>query len=59
LEWFEDSDDRQSVSENFFVCSVEPLVFTYKTAIGDIEAAFSRWLDSTLAIAVKEYGDRL
>lgn len=59
LESFEDSDDRQSVSENFFVCSLEPLVFTYKTAIGDIEAAFSRWLDSALAIAIKEYGDRL
>ncbi|MFN0038420.1 MAG: Fic family protein [Burkholderiales bacterium] len=59
LESFEDSDDRQSVSENFFVCSLEPLVFTYKTSMGDIEAAFSRWLDSALAIAIKEYGDRL
>lgn len=59
LESFEDSDDRQSVSENFFVCSLEPLVFTYKTSIGDIDAAFARWLDSALAIAVKEYGDRL
>lgn len=59
LESFEDSEDRQLVLENFFVCSLEPLVFTYKTAIGDIEAAFSRWLDSALAIAVKEYGDRL
>lgn len=59
LESFEDSEDRQSVSENFFVCSNEPLVFTYKTDVGDIEAAFSRWLDSALAVAVKEYGDRL
>jgi len=59
LESFEDSEDRQSVSENFFVCSLEPLVFTYKTNIADIEAAFARWLDSALAIAVKEYGDRL
>lgn len=59
LESFEDSDDRQSVSENFFVCSLEPLVFTYKTDVGDINAAFSRWLDSALAVAIKEYGDRL
>lgn len=59
LESFEDSDDRQSVSENFFVCSLEPLVYTYKTRIEDIDAAFARWLDSALAIAVKEYGDRL
>lgn len=59
LESFEDSEDRQSVSENFFVCSLEPLVFTYKTKVADIEAAFDRWLDSALAIAIKEYGDRL
>lgn len=59
LESFEDSEDRQSASENFFVCSLEPLVFTYNTSIQDIEAAFSRWLDAALAIAVKEYGDRL
>ncbi|MFV5216141.1 Fic family protein [Azonexus caeni] len=59
LESFEDSEDRQSVSENFFVCSLEPLVFTYKTNVDDIKPAFSRWLDSALAVAVKEYGDRL
>lgn len=59
LESFEDSEDRQSASENFFVCSLEPLVFTYKTNLQDIEAAFSRWLDAALAVAVKEYGDRL
>ncbi|MGE3972855.1 MAG: Fic family protein [Porticoccaceae bacterium] len=59
LESFEDSDDRQSVLEDFFVCSLEPVVFTYKTDVGAIEATFSRWLDSALAVAVKEYGDRL
>lgn len=59
LESFEDSEDRQSASENFFVCSLEPLVFTYSTNVQDIEAAFSRWLDAALAVAVKEYGDRL
>ena len=59
LESFEDSEDRQSASENFFVCSLEPMVFTYNTNVQDIEAAFTRWLDAALAIAVKEYGDRL
>ena len=59
LESFEDSDDRQSVKENFFVCSLEPFVFTYKTNVGEIEAAFTRWIDTALAVAVKEYGDRL
>ena len=59
LESFEESDDRKSVSENFFVCSLEPFVFTYKTMIDDIKPSFARWLDASLAIAMKEYSDRL
>jgi len=59
LESFEDSDDRKSVKENFFVCSLEPFVFTYKTNVSEVEAAFALWIDTALAVAVKEYGDRL
>lgn len=59
LESFEDSDDRESVSQDFFLCSLEPFVFTYRTSDEEIHDAFSRWLDSALAVAVKEYGDRL
>ena len=59
LESYEDSDDRKSVSQAFFVCSLEPFVFTYQTNVDDIGDAFTRWLDSALAIAIKEYGDRL
>jgi Fic family protein len=59
LESFEESDDRQSVKENFFVCSLEPFVFTHKTNVEEVEAAFARWIDTALAVAVKEYGDRL
>jgi hypothetical protein len=59
LETFEDSDEREVASEDFFVCSLEPFVFTYKTKIEEIDQAYARWLDATLAIAVKEYGDRL
>ncbi|MDA1313331.1 MAG: Fic family protein [Acidobacteria bacterium] len=59
LESFEDSEDRESVSQAFFVCSIEPFVFTYKTKAEDIADSFSRWLDAALAVAVKEYGDRL
>src|SRR5207247_898284 len=46
LESFEDSDDRESVSEAFFLCSLDPFVFTYKTKIDDIGDAFGRWLDA-------------
>lgn len=59
LESYEDSDDRKSVSQAFFVCSLEPVVFTYQTNPDDIGETFTRWLDSALAIALKEYGDRL
>jgi Fic family protein len=56
---FEDSDDRESVSQDFFLCSLEPFIFTYKTKEEDIANAFAGWLDRALALAMKEYGDRL
>jgi fido (protein-threonine AMPylation protein) len=56
---FENSEDRESVSQDFFLCSLEPFVFTYKTKEEEIADAFSRWLDAALAVAIKEYGDRL
>jgi Fic family protein len=59
LESFEDSDDRDSISEDYFPCSLEPFVFTYKTKESDIQDAFGRWLDGAFAVAVKEYGDRI
>jgi Fic family protein len=59
LESFEDSEDRESVSEDFSVCSLEPFVFTYKTKEQDISESFAGWLDQALAVAVKEFGDRL
>jgi fido (protein-threonine AMPylation protein) len=59
LESFEDSEDRESVSQDFFVCSVEAFVFTYRTREEEIANAFARWLDAAVAVAFKEYGDRL
>jgi len=59
LESYEGSEDRESVEESFFLCSLEPFVFTHQTKAEDITDAFSRWLDAALAVAVKEYGDRL
>lgn len=59
LESFEDSEDRKSVDEKFFLCSMEPFVFTHKTNVAEIKDAFLRWLDQALAVAIKEYGDRL
>jgi Fic family protein len=59
LESYEDAEDRESLSERFSLCSVEPFVFTHKTEVDDIVDAFRKWLDAALALAVKEYGDRL
>jgi fido (protein-threonine AMPylation protein) len=59
LESFEDSEDREYVSQDFFLCSLEPFVFTYKTQEGEIANSYDRWLDTALAVAIKEYGDRL
>jgi hypothetical protein len=59
LESYDDSEDRQYPTKQFFVCSVEPFVFTYRTKLEDITKAFAGWLDSALAVAIKEYGDRL
>jgi hypothetical protein len=59
FESYEGSDDRESVSDKFSVCSVEPFVFTHQTKVNEIAGAFNTWLDAALAVAVKEYGDRL
>jgi Fic family protein len=39
--------------------SVEPFVITWKTEAAKVEDAFRRWLDHSIAIALKEWGDRL
>lgn len=59
LESFEDSEDRKYASQEFFVCSLEPFVFTYQTKAEDVSENFVRWLDMAIAVAIKEYGDRL
>jgi Fic family protein len=59
LESFEDSDDRESVAEDFTPCALDPFVLTWKTEISQVETSFGLWLDAALAVAIKEFGDRL
>jgi Fic family protein len=59
LESFEDPEDRAFVSRDFFPCSLAPFVFTNATQEEAISEAFERWLDAALAVALKEYGDRI
>lgn len=59
FESFEDPEDRQRVSQDFFPCSREPFVFTHETDVNDIKYSFTQWLDEAIALALKEYTDRL
>ena len=59
LESYEQSEDRELASKDFFATSVEPFVITWKTRESEITNAFERWLDAAIAVGVKEYGDRL
>lgn len=38
----QDSKDQDSVPEDFFVCSLEPFVFTYRTSVDEVRGAFAR-----------------
>ncbi len=49
---YEGSIDREPVDEKFFVCSIEPLVFTRQTNADDIRDAFNRWLAQSLAVTM-------
>ncbi len=59
LEFFEKGNDRVAASEQYFPCSLEPFVITWSTEQVQIRDAYRKWLDAALAIAVKEWGDRL
>jgi fido (protein-threonine AMPylation protein) len=59
LESYEGSDDREYAAQAFFLCSLEPFVFSNRTNELEVAQAFARWLDAAIAIALKEYGDRL
>ena len=59
LQSYEQSEDREQVSQDFFPCSLEPFVLTYRTKKEEIGPAFDSWLDAAVAVAIKEYGDRL
>ena len=59
LETYEGSEHRDWVVENFFPCSTAPFVFTYRTDPHDIQQAFDHWLDHAVAVALKQFSDRL
>jgi hypothetical protein len=59
LESSGDPGEQSIVGQKFLVCSVEPFVLTNKSNASDIRNAFLQWLDLCIAVAFKEFGDRL
>ena len=59
LESLDNSEDGAKVSERFVPCSMDPFAFSKATKIEEVGKIFQRWLDSSLAIALREFSDRL
>lgn len=59
FESFETSEDPQSKSVDYALCSSGPFVFAYGTQAEDMEESFTEWLDRTLAVAIGDWGRRL
>ena len=59
LESFESAEHEEPSSNEYFPCSLEPFVLTWKTKFEDTLQSFDSWLDTALAVAFKEYGDRI
>lgn len=58
LESFESSADHAS-AKHYVICSLEPFVIAWNTNVNDVIPLFDQWLDSALAVAFKEFGDRI
>ncbi len=59
MQYNDDPDDLDGRGEAFRQCSIEPFAFTYLPDINSVRSAFQSWLDSSLAVGLKEFGDRL
>lgn len=59
IESIGDLEEAPAAAREFIPCSIEPFVFTHRTVVDGVHASFARWLDTALAIGLKEFGDRL
>jgi Fic family protein len=54
------TDERHTIlSQKCVSCTAEPFVITWNMQEPEVTGAFRRWLDTALAIAIREFGDRL
>jgi fido (protein-threonine AMPylation protein) len=59
LQFDDDPTSPEGNGELFRQCSIEPFAFTYLTKFENVRDAFQKWLDVSLALGLKEYGDRI
>jgi Fic family protein len=64
LETFDEAEEEASihgerVGSDVIPSCVEPFVITWTTEAPRVEPAFREWLDKSVAIAIKEWGDKL
>ena len=59
MQFNDDPDESDGNGEMFLQCSIEPFAFTYLTEAQNVKSAFTSWLDASLAVGLKEFGDRL
>jgi hypothetical protein len=59
LESYQDNDEANVSSEEYFSCSLDPFVVTWNTNSNEIEESYRCWLDTGIAVAIKEFGERL
>jgi Fic family protein len=64
LETFDEAEEEnlirgERVGSDVIPSCVEPFVITWTTEAPKVEPAFREWLDRSVAIAIKEWGDKL
>lgn len=55
----ESTEWHERVGKTYIPASVEPFVITWKSQPDVIKPSFENWLDACVAIALKEWGDRV
>ena len=56
---FDERQDEARTNERFALCSTEPFAFSHLSKAPALAAPFAQWLDAALAVAIKEFADRL
>lgn len=59
LESFDNAASDHASARHYAVCSIEPFVIAWNTNVAEVMPLFDQWLDSALAVAFKEFGDRI